>query len=299
MSTESTSPPAAKRAKTTTTTNNSNTGEYSAPDPPYELYYWPGIPGRGEFVRLLFEATSTPYTDVTNTASSSGKKAAPNMGPLLSLLSTSNPGTDDGPPPLAPPILKHGELVLSQVSNIMLYLAPKLGLAGRRNNGDAEGNKDPAALYKINMLALTALDGLSDEAHETHHPVGTSMYYEDQRDEALRRSKDYVNNRLPKFLGYFERVLQGAASGAGEWWYGGQMTWADLVLWQGLDGVSHAFPAAVEEMRKSGDYARVFEHQDRVADVEAVKTYLESDRRKEYGQGIWRKYEELDVIPNQ
>ena len=34
----------------------------------YDLLYWPGMPGRGEHIRLCFEETGTPYNDVANTA---------------------------------------------------------------------------------------------------------------------------------------------------------------------------------------------------------------------------------------
>ena len=35
-------------------------------NPPYELLYWPGIPGRGEFIRLAFEAAGVSYKDTAN-----------------------------------------------------------------------------------------------------------------------------------------------------------------------------------------------------------------------------------------
>ena len=183
-------------------------------------------------------------------------------------------------------MLRHGELLISQTPNILLYLGPKLGLAGPE--------EDETAIYKINQLALTALDGLSNEVHDTHHPVATGAYYEEQKEEAKRKSKDFVQNRLPKFLGYFERVLSGEASRGGEWLYGGEMTYADLVLWQCLDGTGFAFPKAVGRLREGGKYERVFEHQERVKGVGRVKEYLESERRMRYGNGIYRCYPELD-----
>jgi glutathione S-transferase len=134
---------------------------------------------------------------------------------------------DDGinPPVLAPPILKHGDVVLNQTPNILLYLGPRLGLV-------PDAASDPNGLYRVNGLALTALDGLSNEAHDCHHPVSTALYYEDQIPESKRRSEDYVKNRLPKFLSYFERVLSSKASGGTGWLYGGRLTYADLVLFQ-------------------------------------------------------------------
>lgn len=207
------------------------------------------------------------------------------MPQLLSLISDQNTGDASNPPPLAPPVLRHGEAVISQTPNILLYLGPKLGLAG----------KEEDAIYRINQLALTALDGLSNEVHDTHHPVATAAYYEEQKPEAKKKSEDFVKNRLPKFLGYFERVLAGEASRGGEWLYGGEMTYADLVLWQCLDGTGFAFPKAVGRCREGGLYRRVFEHQERLKGVQGVKEYLGSERRLGYGNGIYRHYPELDV----
>ena len=110
-----------------------------------------------------------------------------------------------------------------------------------------------------------------------------------------KRATIILKNRLPKFLGYLERVLEGEASKGGEWLYGGQMTWADLVAWHGLDGVTHAFPKAIEAMQKSGKYTKVFEHYNRVGDVPEIKEYLGSERRMKYGNGIYRHYAELDL----
>ncbi|KAM0795706.1 hypothetical protein BDR22DRAFT_825841 [Usnea florida] len=268
------------------------------PNPPYELLYWPTIPGRGEHIRLCFEATSTPYLDTCN-------HPTPTTAPLTPHLSATNTGTPTSPPPFAPPILRHGSILLSQTPNILLYLAPKLGLAGAPNAND---DNNGVAMYHINQLALTALDGLSDEAHDTHHPVAVGAYYEEQKEEARRRAKDYIENRLPKFLGYFERVLKGQedcgrqhrreeGGGGGDegvWLYGDRLTYADLVLWQCVDGVSFAFPRAVGRMRGSGEFGRVFGLCRRVGEVEGVRRYLESGRRLEYGMGIYRFYPELD-----
>lgn len=263
------SAPASKRQKTTTSTSTS---------PPYELLYWPTIPGRGEHIRLCFEETSTPYSDLCNESKS-------NMQTLTSLMR----GTGDthNPPPLAPPVLKHGDLVISQTPNILLYLAPKLGLAG------PEGDEN--AIYHINQLALTALDGLSNETHDVHHPVAVGAYYEEQKEEAKRKAADYIANRIPKFLGYFERVLEGEASKGGEWLYGGVLTWADLVLWQCLDGVMFAFPKAMGKNKESGKFEEVFALYDRVKERNQIKEYLGSERRKEYSMGIYRYYPELDL----
>ena len=209
------------------------------------------------------------------------------MSTLKSLLDPSNTGSGLNPPILAPPALRHGDLLLSQLPAILQYLGPRVGLAG------PEG--DAGAGYHVQQLALTALDGLSNEAHDTHHPIAVGMVYEEQKAEARLRAADYVANRLPKFLAYFERVLRGEASGGGEWLYGGQMTYADLVLWHCVDGVGFAFPVAVGRMREGGEYGRVFGLCERVGGRENIAAYLKSERRMKYGMGIYRHYPELDA----
>jgi len=263
------SAPASKRQKTISSSETS---------PPYELLYWPTIPGRGEHIRLCFEETEAPYSDVCN-------ESKEGMQTLMGLMRGS--GDANNPPPLAPPVLKHGDLVLSQTPNILLYLAPKLGLAG------PEGDEN--AIYHVNQLALTALDGLSNEAHDVHHPVAIGAYYEEQKEEAKRKAADYITNRIPKFLGYFERVLQSDASKGGEWLYGGQLSYADLVLWQCLDGVTFAFPNALKQCRDGKEFGKLFELYDRVKERDSIKGYLASERRKAYSKGIYRHYPELDV----
>jgi len=250
-------------------------------DAPYELIYWPGMPGRGEHIRLAFEESGTPYTDVSN-ASKEGIQT------VLANISTDNKGDEHNPPPLAPPILKHGDLLISQTSNILMYLGPKLGLV-------PESSEDPNGFYHVNALALTALDGLSNETHDTHHPIATSLYYEDQKPESLRKAADYIKNRLPKFLGYFERVLSGPASGGGEFLYGGKITYADLVLFHVVDGNLFAFPKAMEKLKKSGEYEKLFALYERVKGREKIKEYLGSERRMKFSNGIYRHYPELDL----
>jgi glutathione S-transferase len=249
-------------------------------DTPYELLYWPSLPGRGEHIRLAFEETGTKYVDVSNTTEA-GRKA------VLAHISGDNLGDEHNSPPLAPPVLKHGELLISQTSNILMYLGPRLGLV-------PDTASDPDGIYKVNALALTALDGLSNEAHDVHHPIASAKYYEDQKDEAKLKAEDYIKVRLPKFLGYFERVLKGQASKGGEFLYGGQLTYADLVLFQCIDGVSHALPNAMGRLRKEAKYEEVFGLYDRIKERENIKAYLASDRRQQYGLGIYRNYPELD-----
>ncbi|KAI0424621.1 hypothetical protein F5Y09DRAFT_335609 [Xylaria sp. FL1042] len=255
----------------------------SSKDVPYELIYWPGAPGRGEFIRLALEEGGADYTDTAHTEK--GREQT------LAQIDTENVGDDNNPPPLAPPILRHGDLLISQTPNILLYLGPRLGLVPPAEGEDG----DPDALYRINALVLTALDGLSNEVHDCHHPIASGLYYEDQKEESLRKSKDYVKNRLPKFLGYFERVLKGKASGDGPWLYGGRLTYADLVLFQALDGVMFAFRKAISAAQTSGKYVHVFQLYDAVKERPKIKEYLASKRRQSYSQGIYRYYPELDL----
>ncbi|KAF6805326.1 glutathione s-transferase [Colletotrichum musicola] len=252
----------------------------SSKDVPYELIYWPGLPGRGEHVRLALEEAGAEYTDTAHVED--GVKT------VLTQIADENLGDERNPPPLAPPILKHADLLISQTPNILLYLGPRLGLAPQPEGEDSDG------VYRVNALALTALDGLSNEAHDTHHPIATGLYYEDQKEESKRKAKDYIENRLPKFFGYFERVLKGEASGEGPWLYGGSLTYADLVLFQCIDGLKFAFPNALKRLEGSGDYKRVFELYDAVKERPKIKEYLASERRQMYSQGIYRHYPELD-----
>lgn len=187
----------------------------SSKDVPYQLIYWPGIPGRGEHIRLALEEAGAEYTDTAHIKD--GVKQ------VLAYVEGKAPDDDVNPPLCAPPILKHGDLVINQTPNILLYLGPRLGLVP--SSDDSEDH-----IYRVNELALTALDGLSNEPHDCHHPIATGLYYEDQIPESKRKSEDYVKARLPKFLGYFERVLSSKASGDGPWLYAGQLTYADLVL---------------------------------------------------------------------
>ena len=209
------------------------------------------------------------------------------MQTLKSLISPT-PSSTINPPHFAPPILKHGDLVLSQLPNILLYLGPKLGLVPPED-------EDENGIYHVNRLALTALDGFLNEAHDSHHPIAIAQYYEDQKDAAIARSKDYTSGRLPKFLTYFENVLKSESSKGGEYLYGGQLTYADLVLFQCLDGVIFALPKAVEKLRKGGEYEAVWALYERVKAKDEIQSYITSDRRMAYGNGIWRHYGELDA----
>lgn len=257
--------------------------------PQYELLYHPSIPGRGEFIRLCFEATGVPYTDVAN-EKSDGYSA---VQAACIQKTTSPEGVEGNPPVFSPPALrvpgagKDGKqpLLISQTPNILMYLAERLGLAP----------DDEAATYHVYQLAFTALD-LNNEVHDTHHPLAVAQYYEDQKEAALRKATDVRENRLPKFLGYFEanpKFNEKNGGGAGKYLVGDRLTFADLVVWQVLDGLFFAFPKEMEA-RKAEHEALLGGFYESVKQEGGLKEYLKSERRLPYSQGIFRYYPELD-----
>jgi glutathione S-transferase len=233
----------------------------------YELHYWPGIQGRGEFVRLALECAGADYVD-----------AAREPGGMERLFEGLKAG---GRPPFAPPFLRDGDLVIGQTAAILLHLGPKLGLAPA----------DEADRLWTHQIQLTLAD-LVVEAHDTHHPIAVGLYYEDQKREAQRRSAEFRRERIPKFLGWLERIL--AANPAGDaWLVGGSTTYADLSAFQVVEGLRYAFPkATAAALRKTPRLARLAE---RVAAVPRIRAYLDSPRRLAFNEdGIFRRYPELD-----
>ncbi|MDR3510609.1 MAG: glutathione S-transferase [Caulobacteraceae bacterium] len=238
----------------------------------YELYYWPEIQGRGEFVRLALEAAGAAYVDVARE-----RGEGRGVGALMALLEDERLVR----PPFAPPFLKDGETIVAQTANILAYLGPRLGL---------EPKAEADAVF-TRQLALTIAD-LVVEAHDTHHPIGAGLYYEDQMPEALRRAAEFRAERIGKFLGYFDRVL--AANPAGpDFLVGHALTYADTGLFQVVEGLRYAFPHAMAA--QAGDWPRVIALHDRVAAVPGVAAYLASPRRIAFNEsGIFRHYPELD-----
>jgi glutathione S-transferase len=236
---------------------------------PYELYYWAGIQGRGEFVRLALEEAGADYVDVAREAD--GESA------MLRLLD----GEEVERPPFAPPYLKAGRLLIGQTANILLYLGPRHDLVPASEAGRLWAHQ----------LQLTIAD-LVDEAHDTHHPIASSLYYEDQRPEAQRRSADFLKARVPKYLGYFEKVLA-RNKARGEHLIGARLSYPDLSLFQVVAGLRYAFPRAMA--RLGPDYPRVAALHDAVASRPRIAGYLGSNRRIAFNQqGIFRHYPELD-----
>jgi glutathione S-transferase len=235
---------------------------------PYELYYWPMIPGRGEFVRLALEYAGADYVDV---AREKGMKA------VLTFVE----GKDEAHPPFAPPYLRDGDLVVGQTSAILLYLGPRLGLTP----------KDEAGALWTHQVQLTIAD-LVSEAHDSHHPVALGDYYEDQKTEAKRRAKEFRKKRIPKFLGWLETVLTRNPAGR-DWLVGETVTYADLSAFQAVTGLLYAFPKATKAALKEAPHLAALAV--RVSELPTLKAYLESDRRLPFNeQGIFRRYPELD-----
>lgn len=240
----------------------------------YELHYWPTIQGRGEFVRLALEAAGAPYVDVARGAESAGR-GMPAM--LRALEDVSLPH-----PPFAPPFLKDGAVWVGQTAVILQYLAPTLKLVAR---------SEQARIW-TQQIQLTIADMVT-EAHDTHHPVGAGLYYEDQKPEALRRAREFCTERIPKFLQWFEAILRRNPAGARHL-VGGRLSYADLSLFQLVDGLRYAFPNAAE--RALAKAPAVVELRDRVAALPRVAAYLRSERRIPFNeQGIFRRYPELDL----
>jgi glutathione S-transferase len=233
----------------------------------YDLWYWPGIPGRGEFVRLALEAGEIAYHDRAMDAGAKGMDAlARDMGSARDT------------PSFAPPYLVSGPMTIGQTANILLYLGEKYGLAP----------KTVAGRLWVNQCQLTIAD-MVVEAHDTHHPIASGAYYEDQKPEARKRSEDFRETRMPKFLGYFEDALERQ----GDWLAGSKWSYADLSLFHLVEGLRFAFPKRMKTLEK--DAPRLVRLRDAVTGIPGIAAYLKSGRRQDFSNGIFRHYSELDA----
>jgi glutathione S-transferase len=232
----------------------------------YELYYWPSIQGRGEYIRLALEEAGAGYLDVARERG---------VAAMMRMMEAGG-----GTPPFAPPILKAGKVVIGQTANILFYLGARHSLAP----------KAEAGRLWVHQLQLTVTDFVL-EVHDTHHPLGPTLYYDDQKSEAKKRTREFWSERVPKYLGYFERLMDGST---GHYVTGRKLTYVDLSLFQLVDGLRYAFPKRM----------RAFEHKipllcelhARVASRPNIKAYLSSERRIPFNEdGIFRRYKELDI----
>ena len=236
----------------------------------YELYYWPTIQGRGEFVRLALEEAGADYVDVARRKGNAG------VASMMKFMDDKRSGR----PPFAPPFLRAGKLIIAQTANILFYLGSRLNLSPR----------DDAARLWAHQLQLTITDFVA-EVHDTHHPISGALYYEQQKPEAKRRTKEFWRGRVPKFLGYFEHVLQ---KNGGHYLIGRRLTYVDLSIFQNIEGLRYAFPKQMKRFEKK--IPGLVALHDRVARRPRIKAYLASDRRIPFNEwGVFRYYKELDA----
>jgi len=237
---------------------------------PFHFYYWPTIQGRGEFVRLALEAAGADYVDVARLPESAGMGVPALMQRMQG---------DDGRPPFAPPFLVEGDLVIAQTANILQYLGPRLGLV----------SADESTRLWAHQLQLTVTDFVK-EVHDTHHPIASSLYYEDQVPEAKRRTKIFLAERVAKHFGYFERVL---AKNGGRHMVGSALSYVDLSMFQLVAGMRYAFPRAMAAYEPS--IPLLVALHDTVQAHPRVAAYLASPRRIPFNEkGIFRRYPDLD-----
>jgi glutathione S-transferase len=240
----------------------------------YELYYWPGIPGRGEFIRLALEEAGVEYLDVAKDPSGE-THAIRKLQTLLGDEKTSHP-------PFAVPVLKAGDLLISQTANILMYLGAHHALAPT----------DETGRLWTHQLQLTIADWVV-EIHDTHHPLGPMEYYQDQKQEAHRRTVSFLEQRLPKYLTYFERVLKQNPSGD-QYLVGNKLTYPDLSLFQIIEGLRYAFPNHCSHI--DSKHPNIIALHDRVLRRPRIAGYLASGRRIVFNEdGLFRHYPELDV----
>jgi glutathione S-transferase len=230
----------------------------------YELYYWPGIQGRGEFIRLALEAAGATYRDVAR---------EDGIAAMTRRMAASDT------PPFAPPFLVHGEVVVAQVAAILAYIGPQLGLVP----------EDERQRLWAHQIQMTICDMVA-EVHDTHHPISNGLYYEDQKPEALRRAEGFVTTRIPKYATWLETVVtrNRASHMVGE-----HLSYVDLSVFQLIEGLRYAFPRG---MRGFGArYPGLQKVHDRAKAQKGVAAYLASDRRIAFNEdGIFRHYPELD-----
>lgn len=237
----------------------------------YRLYYWPGLPGRGEYVRLVLEQAGAEWVDVA--------RLPPEQGGGVEAVTRVLRGELKGVRPFAPPVLEHDGLVIHQTSNICRYVGLRHGL------WPADPRLDPVAL----QLQLTIAD-LVNEVHETHHPVSTALYYEQQQDVAIRAAAHFREHRMFKFLSWMESVLD---ENGGTWMLGDALTAVDLAVFQTCEGLRYAFPRTWAKAER--EHPAIVSLRDRVAAQPRIAAYLASPQRLPFNEhGIFRRYPELD-----
>ena len=231
------------------------------------------IQGRGEVIRLSFEEAGVEYIDVAR----NNQGQEDNQNAIIDILQNTNLMS----PPFAPPFLIDGDIIIAQAAAILQYLAPKIGLIG-------ESQEEQIFAHQIQ---LTVSDFLT-EVHDTHHPIASELFYEDQIEESKRRSANFIKIRIPKYLNYFEKIISNNKSNSG-WLIGNSLTYPDLSLFQIIEGLHYAFPKAFANI--AGNYTNTITLRDAVAARPNIASYLKSNRRIEFNtMGVFRYYPELD-----
>jgi glutathione S-transferase len=231
----------------------------------YKLYYWPEIQGRGEFVRLALEEADADYVDVA--------RRGRGVDTMMRMMKNGKR------PPYAPPFLQAGRIVIAQSAMILYYLGPRLKLVP----------VSEADRLWAHQLQLTVTD-LVKEIHDTHHPLASALYYEQQRAPAKRYTAEFWQRRVPKMMGYFETVV---TKSGGPFVFGRRLSYVDLSLFQIVAGLRYAFPRRMKRFEKK--VPRLIELHDRVAKRPRIAAYLKSDRRLAFNEmGVFRRYNELD-----
>lgn len=247
---------------------------HSPMEHPYDLYYWPTIQGRGEFVRLALEAAGVKYRDIGRTK---GISALTDMCGAFGDAKTAKGGYI----PFAPPVLKAGDQTIFQTALICAWIGERHGLVPRDKQSRQFGLG----------LALT-IEDFARETHDTHHPIAAYLYYEDQKKEAKRRAKDFRENRLATYLSYFEAIIS-ANEKSDVWLIGSKLSYCDLSLFQMVEGLTYAFPKAMK--RVSAGCPQVLALANAVSETPSIRRYLKSKRRIPFNEeGLFRHYPELD-----
>lgn len=229
-----------------------------------QLYYWPTLPGRGDFIRLVLEDAGLAYEDVARRPTEEGGGAA-------AVLQMRKQATG-----FAPPYLSAETTTIAQVCAICDWLVER---------GDIPGGQRSLTL----QLGLTVAD-LVSEVHDTHHPVSTTLTYEQQATEAARAGQLFCTKRLPMWLAYLQRLHDGF----GDEGLLGPFTWADIHVFQAFRGLRYAFPKAMA--RCEADHPELVARVDRTGERAGIAAYLASERCLPFNaNGIFRHYPELDA----
>lgn len=229
--------------------------------PEFKLFYWPGMLGRGEFMRLLFHETQTPYEEVFKDKSFEEAKQM---------------GYGRGKKHFAFPVIEHGDIVLSQTPVICRYLGKKL---------------DHGRLYpkteKDRLQAEVLMAGVVDVVEEgcrAWHPIDYNATYDSQKEQAKPFIEYYKKKRLPRWLDFFETTLKDNYSENGELVFvGKQISWVDLCIFHFVDGNMLECPELFND--KQNIHLKKF-HQ-AIRDRPNIKTWYYSDARPKNTQTIF------------